>query len=179
MASQPLLNFIDYRLEAIGITPLDSFDPTSPKRGQITTTFSVSRLPDNPQQFHLALVVEFTRRAETENVPYEARIAMTGEFFSMLQLRADQPIPEIVAKNALTLLYGTARGIAGQLTADGSNGRFVLPTVTFDELLQLSMANEGSGIGPNPPELKSLANFDVDPAPQETSSTVVDEQHGT
>ncbi len=51
-----------------------------------------------------------------------------------------------IVVNALTQLYGVSRGIVGQATAGGINDRFVLPSVTFDDLVRKGADDPASNI---------------------------------
>lgn len=148
-APQPLLNFLDYKPARLKIEPVVAYRPDQRQEAQIETTFSVARADADPQRFGLVLSCRFYTATDDQNLPYETEFALLGEFWSLQELR-EGAIPARVANNALMLLYGVARGIVGQATAGGVHGRFVLPTVVFDELVDRATSDPNSGVAADP-----------------------------
>ncbi len=145
MASRPLLSFLDYQQLTLRIEPDQAFDRGRPQSAQIETTFGISRHESERQKFLVVFTCHLFRTDENANLPYEVEVGLHGEFYSNLQLGSDG-VPARAVLNALSLLYGVGRGIVGQATGGGVNGRFVLPTVTFDELVYQAINNPESQV---------------------------------
>jgi hypothetical protein len=160
VSSVPLLNFLDYQLVGVKIQADEAFDADRPGRAQIDASFAVHRHISEPQKFMISLVCRVFRSTKHEdqpvNLPYRVEIGLTGEFFSAVPLAPDG-IEGRVVNNALSLLYGVGRGIVGQATGGGVNGRFVLPTITFDSLIEQAAMNPESQVkaDPAPPKPKN------------------------
>lgn len=145
MPSSPLLSFLNYQPLGLKIEPDTNFDRSRPQRAQIEATFGVSRHESATQQFLIAFSCRLFRTTAEDNLPYAVEFGLTGEFLAAQKLEPDG-IPARAVNNALSLLYGVARGIIGQATAGSVNGRFVLPTVTFDDLVAEAAAKADSQV---------------------------------
>lgn len=91
---------------------------------------SYGRNAENPLKWIVKLSVDF-RAAEQKSTPYEGHIDCEG-YFTV----ADTALPEekqrkLVAVNAATILYSTAREVVASITARGRKGKFLLPSVSF------------------------------------------------
>ena len=143
--TQPLLNFIDYHLARLRVEPEPSFAPEDPQRAQIQTTFAVGRDPEQKQRFEVTLSVNIYKESADENVPYLVEFTIVGQFWSNVLLTS-RGIPVLIVINALSLLYGAARGIVGQVTAGGTHHRFVLPSLSFDDSVRRGIGDPESNI---------------------------------
>lgn len=152
--SRPLLDFLDYHVSRIQVEPETSFNEELPGRAQIQTSFAVARDPEQAQRFRLTLSLKTFKGAEDENLPYVVELTVVGDFRSAIVIPSEG-VPGQVVTNALALLYGVARGIVGQLTADGANNRFTLPTVSFALLVNTAIGKTGSHV---------IADGELDPA---------------
>ncbi len=114
--------------------PLQGYEAKEPPVADIETTFAIARTEQDPQRFSILFQCDVPGKSKKPNVPYRCTIALSGDFRSMRKLKPTA-IPAGVVNNALTILYGVARGIVGQATAAAPAGKFVLPAVTFDSLV--------------------------------------------
>ncbi|NOY64146.1 MAG: hypothetical protein GXO97_01905, partial [Nitrospirae bacterium] len=57
-------------------------------------------------------------------------------FFSFPEGTEEETIKKMIGLNGLVILYGTARGIVAQATANCLHGKFILPSVNFIELVK-------------------------------------------
>ena len=168
MSTRPLLNILDYQPQLLAIIPTAEYRADVPQTAQITTTFNVARHQSENQRFALGMSCRFFADAAEHNLPYTTQIVLSGEFYSLLKLQPNR-LPMRVANNALMILYGIARGIVGQATAGGVNGRFVLPSVAFDELVMEATRNPTSGVVLD--ETAAAAATSGRPAKKQTKST--------
>lgn len=143
--TRPLLNFLDYRLERLRFEPESSFSAETPQRARIEASFGVNRDPKELQRFDVVLNVRFYKDNADENVAYIVDCSLMGEFWANVFL-TPVGVPALMVMNALSQLYGVARGIIGQATAGGVHGRFVLPSVTFDELVTQATVDPTSNV---------------------------------
>jgi hypothetical protein len=154
VSSVPQLNFLDYQLVSVGIQADGGFDPRRPERAQIEASFGVHRHTEDSRRFMVSLVARILRSAEVDdspfNVPYAVQIGLSGEFLCA-QDQTPEGIEARVVNNALSLLYGVGRGIVGQATGGGVNGRFVLPTINFDALVRKATLNPESQVRADSP----------------------------
>lgn len=85
----------------------------------------------DPRQIRVELRVRIAPEDnDAKKKPYWIEIAIAGYFTS----REDKPegeVPAALVENALTILYGIARGTVSSVTGSGSHGKFLLPTVAF------------------------------------------------
>jgi len=143
--SRPLLNFLDYYLSRLHVEPETSFVADRPQQAQIHAGFVVGSDPDEVQRFQVTLSVKVYKAAPEQNVPYDVDFSVLGEFWANLPLTT-RGVPAPVVNNALILLYGVARGVVGQLTAGAVHDRFVLPAVTFANLVERGAQEKDSNV---------------------------------
>jgi preprotein translocase subunit SecB len=143
--SQTLLNFLDYYLSRVQVEPEISFAPDKGQRAGIQASFVVGRDPSQKQRFDVTLSVKIYKGNPDDNLPYIVDFTIIGRFWSNLTLTS-RGVPVQSVTNAISLLYGVARGVVGQLTAGGVNDRFVLPSVTFDDLVKRGAGETGSNV---------------------------------
>jgi len=142
---RPLLDFLDYRISRLHIEPEPSFVPAEPQRAKIQTSFGVGRDPDAKQRFEVTLNARIYKEGADDNVGYAVDYTISGIFWSNLFLTS-RGVPVTIVVNALTQLYGVSRGVVGQATAGGINDRFILPSVTFDDLVKKGADDPASNI---------------------------------
>ena len=83
-------------------------------------------------------------------MPYQIAFKISG-FFSFPPDTEEETIQKMVGLNALAVLYGIARGVVAQVTANGPHGKFILPTVNFVEMLKKKVGAGdlfSAGVGP-------------------------------
>lgn len=88
------------------------------------------RNAENPLKWHVRLSVDF-RAAEQKPISYEGHIDCEGYFTVADEALSEQKQRKLVAVNAATILYSTAREVVATITARSRNGKFLLPSVSF------------------------------------------------
>lgn len=110
--------------EVASATPLDSADLL------IDATPSYARSAENPLKWMVKLSVGF-RAAEGKSAAYEGHIDCEGYFTVGEANLPEAKQRRLVAVNAATILYSTAREVVATITARGRNGKLLLPSVSF------------------------------------------------
>jgi preprotein translocase subunit SecB len=105
-------------------TPLDSADLL------INATPSYARNAENPLKWVVKLFVDF-RAAEGKSTAYEGYIDCEGYFTVGEANLPEAKQRKLIAVNAATILYSTAREVVATITARSRNGKFLLPSVSF------------------------------------------------
>ena len=84
------------------------------------------------------LNVRFTfgpSKQEEEKNPYNISISLSGHF--LFPGKTDkQKRDRLLLLNGTSILYGIARGLISQITANSVHGKWVIPTVNFIELIE-------------------------------------------
>jgi preprotein translocase subunit SecB len=97
---------------------------------RIDATPSYARNAENPLKWLVKLSVDFRSSGE-KPVSYEGHIKCEGHFTVLEANQPEQRQRKLVAVNAATILYSTAREVVATITARGRNGKFLLPSVSF------------------------------------------------
>jgi preprotein translocase subunit SecB len=130
----PLINVNEFLLHSVSLSPNDKFRPEDAVKCQVETGFRADRDPTHDRRFGIRLSLRYHGDRMTDaNLPYHVRIMLEGYFECPLAFEGQ--VPKNVILNALMILYGIARGIIGQTTASAVNGKFVLPSLAFDDLV--------------------------------------------
>jgi preprotein translocase subunit SecB len=96
--------------------------------------FDFYRKGDDDPRFLVRLSMEFGDAVDLK-LPYHIRLSLFAAFDASKDSN-QTTIEQLVATNAAPILYGIARGIVGQATAQAIHGRYVLPTVNFIDLVK-------------------------------------------
>ena len=70
--------------------------------------------------------------SKSENYPYSLKMRIRG-FFGFRKDTPEETMDRMIALNGVSILYGLARGIAMQNTANFQYGKFILPTMNFTQ----------------------------------------------
>lgn len=144
----PLVEIHDYTLDALEIAAAGDYDRGKRTSCTVHVAFRADRAIDDLHRFRVMLDCRFEAdQAEgaQPNLPYAVHVVTTGQFSTPRDLPPNGiSFPSSVVVNALMILYGIARGIVGQATAAGERGKYVLPSMTFQHLVEnaASMIND-------------------------------------
>lgn len=139
------VNIFNYTIRELTVRPHPGYRDDADLSAQVQTTGSVSRSNENKQLFQVTLLARFFSGNPDENLPYDVTIAIDGEFVSFVNIPSDA-IPARWFHTALAMIYGIARGVVGQTTAAGLNGKFVLPAVLLNDLVSTATNDPNSGV---------------------------------
>ena len=90
---------------------------------------SFARHDGDQTRWQVGLAIHFSG-ANDKPSPYEGMIKVTG-LFRVAETMPEERLLRLVAVNAPSILYSTAREVIAGLTARGINGLFLLPSVSF------------------------------------------------
>jgi len=108
----------------------------------IEADVSSGRAAENPLRYQVTLVVRLVESNGKES-GYKGEVEVVGLFTisdSILEKDRDQ----IVSVHGSSLLFGMAREMISNITARGPWPMFVLPTVTFQDLIQAPLTTSSS-----------------------------------
>ena len=89
-----------------------------------------SRADKDPTRWLVGLEISFSGEGE-KPTPYSGMIRVGGWFRTVTEGMTEEKLLKLVAVNAPTILYSTAREVIAGLTARGVNGLLLLPSVSF------------------------------------------------
>lgn len=153
-----VINIRDYAVDRLEVVPRDrapQYDPTAPLICQIELQFAAAADAGEEHRFRVALRIRLhdENLQKPANLPYFVTIHLQGLFETPLQV-APTAIPAPLVQNALTVLYGTARGIVGQVTSNFGDGAIVMPAVTFNAIVERASRDPATPVVPTAESLK-------------------------
>jgi preprotein translocase subunit SecB len=147
----PAINIRAYTVERLEIAERrGTYDPSVPLFSQIEVQFAANAEAGADHRFGVALRLKLHDEGlpRPANMPYWLTIHLSGVFDTRGTV-APTAIPAPLVHNALTLLYGVARGIVGDATSNFPRGRIVLPSVTFDSLVEKAQRDPATPVVPS------------------------------
>lgn len=135
---QALLNINDYVVEEMMVKGnADYQKPAKEQEGQIDIAFNARRKGKEPL-FMITMMIELNKSKKAfANNAYYVYLKING-FFAFTKEADEVTMQKMISLNGLVMLYGIARGVVAQATANGAHGKFVLPAVNFVELIKNS-----------------------------------------
>jgi len=83
----------------------------------------------------------FSPEKSASKCPYILNITLLGRFVFLEKInKMDRD--NLLLLNGTSILYGIARGIVSQITANSRNGKWILPTLNFIELIKEKFSKE-------------------------------------
>jgi len=133
---QALLNINDYVVEELTVKGnADYQKPAKEQQGQIDIAFKAKRKGKEPS-FMITMIIELNKSKQAfANNAYYVYLKING-FFGFPKDTPEEIMQKMIGLNGLVMLYGIARGVVAQATANGAHGKFVLPAVNFIELIK-------------------------------------------
>ena len=146
---QAQLNINDFIIEELTFKANPDYQKAAKEQqGQIQVSFNAKRKGKEPL-FMLTLIIELNKTTKTfTHGEYYVFLKISG-FFGFAKGTDEETMQKMISLNAPVMLYGVARGVVAQATANGPYGKFVLPAVNFVELVK------NSKISPSEPKRKS------------------------
>lgn len=135
---QAQLNINDYVVEELTVKGNDVYQkPAKEQQVQIDIAFNIKRKGKEPL-FMIAMTIELnkSKQAFATNA-YYVYLKING-FFGFPKDTPEEMIQKMIGLNGVVMLFGVARGVVAQATANGAHGKFVLPAVNFVELIKKS-----------------------------------------
>jgi preprotein translocase subunit SecB len=101
----------------------------------LTTNPTFARSEDDPKLWQITLMVHFKAGSgESKPLQYTGHIDLFG-LFEMTPGPTEEATLRVLAVNAPSMLYATARDTLAFLTSRGPHGTYLLPTITFSDIL--------------------------------------------
>lgn len=135
---QALLNINDYFVEELTVRGNANYQKTAKEqKGKINLSFNVKRKGKEPL-FMITMTIELNKPKQAlASSPYYVYLKIDG-FFDFPKETDEETMQRMIGLNGLVMLFGIARGVVAQVTANGPHGKFVLPAVNFVELIKQS-----------------------------------------
>jgi preprotein translocase subunit SecB len=135
---QALLNINDYVVEELTVKSNNDFKKSEKEqKGLINIAFNVKRKGKEPV-FMISMIIELSKsKEEFSNSPYYIFLKING-FFGFPKETDEETMQKMIGLNGLVMLFGIARGVVAQATANGVHGKFILPGVNFIDLIKNS-----------------------------------------
>lgn len=132
------LQLRDYRTTTVSYERLDAQSSPEDIDPGVGLSFGVDAEFDNEEEIQLIeLEIRYNEedRVPEEIAPYvvhRGHVRVNGEFYwSDEEVAARDDARRLLLTNGLSMLYGIARVRVSDITADGKEGRLVLPSVSF------------------------------------------------
>jgi len=132
---QSLLSITDFFIDELKIRTNPEYKKSNKVISEATTSIGIKRKSKEPH-FMIKMTVEINKSKETfAKAPYYIYLDIVG-FFNFVEGTDEETISKMIGLNGPVILYGVARGIVAQVTANFRHGKFVLPTVNFVEAMK-------------------------------------------
>lgn len=91
---------------------------------------------ENEKSFLIELLIDVNKSVKAfKTSRYRISLKLLSVFDFSPEI-SEEEITKLLAPNGLAMAYSTSRGIIGELTANSINGKYVLPSVNFMELIK-------------------------------------------
>lgn len=134
---QSLLDISDYSVDELHVkaNPAYNCDGTPEEPNVLETSIGVKRRGKEPH-FMVKMTLELNGDKEDfDRARYHIYLDISG-FFGFTDGTDEETIKKMIGLNGPAILYGIARGVVAQATANCRHGKLVLPAVNFVEAMQ-------------------------------------------
>lgn len=133
---QSLLNIDEYFVDELQVKTNPNYKKLKKEeKGEINTSIGIKRKGKEPF-FMIQMKIELNKSQKAfSSAPYYILLEISG-FFSFVPEVDEEMINKMIGLNGPVILYGIARGVIAQATANCRHGKFVLPTVNFMEAMK-------------------------------------------
>lgn len=131
-----LLDFNEYFVDEVSVRSIPGFSRKDVQEFQLSFNFDIKQQAEKPL-FMICMQIGSPpeEKAEDSRYPYAFDMKITG-YFSFAPETDKETMHRMIGPNGLSMLYGVARGLMAQITANGRHGKFLLPSVNFIEILK-------------------------------------------
>ncbi|GBD99038.1 protein-export protein SecB [bacterium BMS3Abin07] len=130
-----LLDIDEYFVEELTVKSNPQYVKEASEGGEVGISFDIKRKGKEPL-FMISMSIKINKSKETFSlVPYRLSLKING-FFSFPEGTDEETIKKMIGLNGLVILYGIARGVVAQATANCLHGKFILPSMNFVELVK-------------------------------------------
>ena len=130
-----LLDIDDFFVEELAVKANPEYPKEASGDNKVSISFDIKRKGKEPL-FMISMSIDVNKSKKAFlTAPYQLHLKLNG-FFSFPEGTEEETIKKMIGLNGLVILYGTARGIVAQATANCLHGKFILPSVNFVELVK-------------------------------------------
>lgn len=139
----PPLDIQRYHVEELVFRALPEYDASRKTSSAIDVDFTVQQDEVLTRDYRITMRIQLATSGYTaeENAPYTVDMKILG-YFTFADGTNDEVSRKMIYINGPAILFGIARGIAGQATGASKHGQFVLPTVNFVEIEKARLETE-------------------------------------
>lgn len=130
---QAQLNFLEFFVEELTVKANSDYDSKKPITGGLFVDYDILKSEKKSLLFKIPMVIEINKN--NNNSPYQIFMRLNG-FFCYPEGTEENYINKTIGLNAPSILYGVARGIIAQVTANYEYGKFIIPAVNLIEILK-------------------------------------------
>lgn len=139
---QSLLNISDYFVEELRVKANGAYKGTSAEEGALETSVGIKRKGKEPH-FMIQMKVELNKeKADFDKSRYYVYLDISG-FVNFAEGTDEETIKKMIGLNGPAILYGVARGVVAQATANCRHGKFVLPAMNFVKAIKKDPPDKG------------------------------------
>ena len=136
--AKPPLQLSNYFVEKLDYEALPGFNMAQPGTEALAVDPDVYPIPDKPHEFMVRLRVSLAGPPKS-NSRCRLSFSLVG-FFHVDEKASEKLRNEMVFGNAPLVLFGIARQVAAEATANGPYGKVILGTVNFTEVFKRKAA---------------------------------------
>jgi preprotein translocase subunit SecB len=131
------LNLDEYFVDEISVKANTNYIEDEVVSGAIKEPeFFIQRNSENGLKFLVSMTIDVNReREDFEATNYQIHVKING-FFSFVEGTDEEMINKMIAPSGLSILYGVARGVVAQFTANCRYGKFLLPSLNISAILK-------------------------------------------
>lgn len=132
--AKPPLQLSNYFIEKLDYEAIPGFKPARPGAEKLKVDPDVFEIPGKPHDFMVRLRVSLAGPPKS-NSRCRLSFSLVG-FFHVDEKAPERLRNEMVFGNAPLILFGIARQVAAETTANGPYGKVILGTVNFTEIFE-------------------------------------------
>lgn len=133
---QPVCQLEEFVLTRLNIEALDCAPETNTGNARISFDYDLAVAADDDHRIRMEMTFSMQSADDQEQAscPYVIEAGIMG-FFAFPQDMADEKIAYFCRVNTLSILYGILRGQIATVTGSFPHGKFVLPTVMMQDVV--------------------------------------------
>lgn len=133
---QAMLNLDDYFLDEILVRTNKDYVESEKLNGTIAVDFNIRQAEASKLHYFISMVINVNKEKESfHKSNYNVLLKIDG-YFSFSEGTDEDTVKRMIAPNGLSILYGVARGVVAQATANGRFGKLVLPALNINEVIK-------------------------------------------
>lgn len=127
---QQQLEIQNYFIEEISLKTNKGFDRSKTLQAEVAVSCEIQQRKDDNFRYRIGMEIKVDVSPGAQNVPYNIHLIIVG-FFHFDNTIDQETIDRMLVNNGTSIVYGLARGIVAQVSANGPNGKFILPIMNL------------------------------------------------